>query len=115
MQILTKKIVVNTEGEIIDYNLNSPFAYLRNIVDQGLDRKYYGSGSEQLPPGACRKLFVCLQQNGKTTHSALFIKLVRTDPNIPLDQFLSMMRFDQRGKMEELVTERNTTQIELNR
>jgi len=65
LQILTKKIVVNTEGEIIDYNLNSPFAYLRNIVDQGLDRKYYGSGSEQLPPGACRKLKGCLRQNGR--------------------------------------------------
>ena len=30
------------------------------------------------------------------------IKSGRTDPNIPLDQFLSMLRFEQREKLEDM-------------
>ena len=33
LQILVKQIIVDSTGEIIDYELNSPFVYLRSLVD----------------------------------------------------------------------------------
>jgi len=34
LQVLVKRIIVDPQGEIIDHELNSPFAYLRNIVNE---------------------------------------------------------------------------------
>lgn len=33
LQILVKRIIVNIDGEIFAYELNSPFVYLRTLVD----------------------------------------------------------------------------------
>ena len=33
LQILDKRIIVTHDGEIIGYELNSPFVYFRSIVD----------------------------------------------------------------------------------
>jgi len=53
LRILAKRIIVNGDGEIIDHELNSPFLYLRSVVE------YYfppsnreGCGSEQINVGA---------------------------------------------------------------
>jgi len=53
LQILAKRIIVNGDGEIIDHKLNSPFLYLRSVVDcffTPSDRE--GCSSEQINVGA---------------------------------------------------------------
>jgi len=52
LQILVKRIIVDADDEIIDYELNSPFVYLRSLV-QGLSTSGNGEGgSEQIREGA---------------------------------------------------------------
>ena len=55
LQVLAKQIIVNSDGEIIDHVLNSPFLYLRSVVDYFFtpsDRE--GCSSEQIHVGAYR-------------------------------------------------------------
>ena len=46
LQVFVKQIIVSPQGEIIDYELNSPFVYLRSLVE-GLQIQH-NSGSEQV-------------------------------------------------------------------
>ena len=52
LQILVKRIIVDPHGEIVNHELNSPFAYLRSIVDQFqiLNSNPRGSEHVQVPP-----------------------------------------------------------------
>ena len=43
LQILVKRIIVDANGEIIDYELNAPFVYLHSLV-QGLSASGNGKG-----------------------------------------------------------------------
>ena len=53
LQILAKQIIVNGDGEIIDYKLNSPFLYLRSVVDHYFTpSNREGCSSEQIHVGA---------------------------------------------------------------
>ncbi len=53
LQILAKRIIVNGDGEIIDHVLNSPFLYLRSVVDYFFTpRNREGCSSEQIHVGA---------------------------------------------------------------
>jgi hypothetical protein len=55
LRILAKRIILNSQGEIIDYELRSPFAYLHNIANQFCEEKV-ASGSAQVQPGPlCHK------------------------------------------------------------
>ena len=52
LQILAKRIIVNIEGEIIDYELNSPFGYLHSLVNfLFTPSNREGCGSEQIHVG----------------------------------------------------------------
>ena len=52
LQILAKRIIVDPLGEIIDHQLNTPFAYLRNIVDEIQLLNIELCGSDQVNLGA---------------------------------------------------------------
>jgi len=53
LQILAKQIIVNCNGEIIDHKLNSPFLYLRSVVDYFFTpSNREGCSSEQIHVGA---------------------------------------------------------------
>jgi len=49
LSIVVKRVIVGVHGEIVDQELQSPFAYLRGLADGLRDREK--SGSEQVPPG----------------------------------------------------------------
>jgi hypothetical protein len=46
LQIVAKQVVVGTDGEIIDHELNSPFAYLRDLAD-GIRPMRKGKGGSE--------------------------------------------------------------------
>ncbi len=52
LQILVKQIIVDATGEIIDYQLNSPFVYLRSLVDTLSTPSTGEGGSERIREGA---------------------------------------------------------------
>jgi hypothetical protein len=54
LQILAKKIIVNLQGEIVDQELNSPFAYLHTLADEIQSPNSNARGSDQIPLGAQR-------------------------------------------------------------
>jgi hypothetical protein len=58
LQILVKCIIVDPQGEVIDYKLNSPFAYIRYLADQFEVPESNGRGSEQVqvPPLVAKSL-----------------------------------------------------------
>lgn len=54
LQILAKRIIVDSLGEIINYDLNSPFRYLESVTKNFRVSDNTGRGSEQVlyrPPG----------------------------------------------------------------
>ena len=65
LQISVKKLIVNTKGEIIDHELNSPFVYLGSLA------------GELVTPD--------VEDGGRAT-----------------EKLLSELRFEGRGKLEEL-------------
>ncbi len=58
LQILAKQIIVDATGEIIDHELNSPFTYLRSLVDNLSAPDNGEGGSEQIREGAQHMLHV---------------------------------------------------------
>jgi hypothetical protein len=55
LQILVKRIIINQNGQVIDYELNSPFIYLRSLVDRLSDPSIEPHGSEQFRFGVLIK------------------------------------------------------------
>lgn len=53
LMILAKRIIINPDGQIVDYELNSPFTYLRSLAE-GFEILNSGPyrDSEQVLPGA---------------------------------------------------------------
>jgi site-specific DNA recombinase len=83
LQILVKQFIVDLQGKIIDCELNAPFAFLQNLVEE-LSTFYPESRrSTQVSVGA--------QKSDKTS---------RDSSNI--EEFLAGLRFEQRGRLEEL-------------
>ena len=82
LQILVKKIIINGEGEIVGHRLNSPFVYLRSLADSLLSHK----------------------DNLKENNISLDSGIARDLP-MGVDGFLAGLRFEQRGKLEEISVE----------
>ena len=81
LQILVKRIIVNAAGEIIDYELNSPFVYLHSLV-RGLAVPSNGNGEPgQANPGVHK-----MDTNGQNSENK--------------EEFVAGLRFEQRGKLE---------------
>jgi len=82
LQIIAKKIIVSTDGRIVDFELNSPFTYLHKIAE-----------AIRFEPNQIR--------NGEERDIGSF----SSDPissTASVDHFLPMLRFEKRGKLEEL-------------
>jgi hypothetical protein len=80
LQIIIKQIIVNGEGKIIDYELNTPFAYLQDLVDLQLKLTKCSRGSDQIRVGA-------------HTH--------KNRSSDEVERFVSLIRFQTRGKFTE--------------
>jgi hypothetical protein len=78
LQILVKRIIINREGEIISHKLHPPFSYLSTLVDAFTRQNKDGVRSEYIHDGV-------LQTSAQD-----------------LEQFLSMIRFDSRGNLNNL-------------
>jgi DNA invertase Pin-like site-specific DNA recombinase len=76
VQILVKRLIVDGEGEIIDHDLNSPFVYLRSLVDVVCD----------------------LGDREVSNLGRSYMKKSSKD----VEGFLVGLRFEQNGKLEEL-------------
>jgi hypothetical protein len=48
LQIITKRIIVDTQGKIIDHELNSPFVYLKSLADENETQSKEGAGSARV-------------------------------------------------------------------
>lgn len=51
LRLLAKRIIVNCTGEIVDYQLNTPFTYLRHLAESYEAAQTEDSGSEQISLG----------------------------------------------------------------
>jgi hypothetical protein len=80
---MAKHIIVIVNGEIIGYELHSPFAYLTSLVTASKASKSETGGSEQILTGA------------QVTD---FTKSSSED----IDQFLPMLRFEQGERLAKL-------------
>ena len=79
LKILAKRIILNPDGLIVDRELNSPFTYLQNLA--GSSGGSYRD-SEQVRLGAQKAVYP--EQLSET------------------EQFLDLVRFEQRSKLAEL-------------
>lgn len=83
VQILVKQIIVDSTGEIVDYQLNSPFVYLRSLVDNLSTPSNGEGGSEHIREGTPSK--------------------IHPEPqSLVVEKFLLMLRLEYRGKLAEL-------------
>jgi len=84
LQILVKRIIVNSQGEIFNHELHSPFAYLRSLVDDF--QNLVLCGSDHVRSGS-----------STPTHP---------EPHtIAVEQFFEILRFENRSKLAELPDE----------
>ena len=81
LQILAKQIIVDPHGKIIDHELNSPFVYLRSLVE-GLSNAGNGKGSSE--------------------HVLLRASSSQKPPTDDSEPFLSTLRFDSKEKVNAL-------------
>ena len=94
LKILAKRIIINPDGQIIDHELHSPFTYLWSIA-QGLeDPSSSHRDSEQVRLGA-------LEEAVSDPLSAFCLNKA-PDPLYASEQFLDLVRFEQRSKLDEL-------------
>jgi hypothetical protein len=56
LQIIAKRVIIGADGEIIDQELEPPFAYLRSLVDDFRLSNDGECGSDQHRKGAPKKL-----------------------------------------------------------
>jgi hypothetical protein len=59
LRILVKRLILDREGTILDYELNTPFAYLHGIVVRDLRSLLYAQGSvdpQEGPPASVKAL-----------------------------------------------------------
>jgi hypothetical protein len=83
LQIFIKRMIVDPQGKIIDFQLNAPFAYLQHIVEDLSNLDSVPRGSTQVLVGAPNISY--------------------PEPyNVPVEQVLAMLRFRQRSKLAEL-------------
>jgi DNA invertase Pin-like site-specific DNA recombinase len=54
LQILIKRIIVDIQGKIIDYELNSPFVYLKTLADECAAQREERAGSDHVQRGLLR-------------------------------------------------------------
>ncbi len=54
LHVIARRIMIDSEGEIIDHELHSPFAYLRSLVNEFSEENTEECGSEQ-PLGGAQK------------------------------------------------------------
>src|SRR6266508_6506782 len=81
LQILAKRIIVNSQGEIIEHELNSPFVYLSSLL-QNLSSPGSGNGG--------------LENVGEGSYP-----LDMTHQNSQnVEEFVAALHFEQRGKLE---------------
>jgi hypothetical protein len=79
---------VDPHGEIVEHELNLPFVYLRSVVDD---------------------LFTSSNGEGWSSELIRVRALTGTHPephSLVEEQFISMPRFEHRGKMAELLSNR---------
>ena len=83
LRILAKRIIVGTNGEIMGHELHSPFVYLTSLSsdNQHQQREVCGSSIAHLGP---------------------FIPYFTQLPPDDVGQFLSMLKFEQRGRLADL-------------
>jgi hypothetical protein len=81
LQILVKQFIVDQHGKIIDCELHAPFAFLRYLVEE-----LYTLGSESHSSSQLR----------------LGAQIFKDRSTVDVERFLSLIRFENRGKTEEL-------------
>jgi hypothetical protein len=86
LQILVKRFIVDLQGKIIDCELNLPFAFLSDLTHELFTQYSDPRSSTQIFVGALTKTHLELRE-------------------IAVEEFLEMLRFDQRDKLAELPTE----------
>ena len=81
MQILTKRIIFDADGEMVDYELISTFVHLCSILQ---DLSAPGSG------------------DGSSEHVRSGVLIFQKPPTRDVERFLSILRFVSRGKVNAL-------------
>jgi len=80
LQMFVKRIIINSQGEIIGHELLSPFEYLSALINHSNGENEEESGSEQVRDGS------------------------QVKPLDDIERFLSMLRFDSREKTEDFLS-----------
>jgi hypothetical protein len=86
LKILARRIIVDPNGEIVGYDLNSPFMYLDYLANDLRGVWISSRGSSDVSLGVPKRTRLELR-------------------DIAVNEFLEMLRFEQRGKLAELPTE----------
>jgi len=81
LQIVAKKIIIDTQGEIVEHELHSPFLYLSTLAARISGKSEEGYGSEHVPFGS---------------------QDIQKPPTDDVERFLAMIQFNSKGKLETL-------------
>jgi hypothetical protein len=78
---LAKQIIVDSQGKIVEHELNSPFVYLHALV-QNVSASRNGKGESKQPNQGAYKM----DKTGQNSEN--------------VEEFVAGLRFEQRGKLD---------------
>jgi len=81
LQILVKRFIVDPQGKIIDFQLNTPFAYLQDLV---------------------KELSTFDSRPGCSTQVSVGAQVLKNRSTSSVERFLSSIRFENRERLAEL-------------
>jgi len=111
LQILTKRIIINPQGEIIGHELHSPFYYLSTLASSVNGNRKEGSSSSFVRYGSSPQVdFLLTGERDKNAPFSMYLS--RKEPlDMPVERFLSMCRFENKGKLDDLGLELDTNTL----
>jgi hypothetical protein len=94
LNALAEESIIDRDSRIIDYELYSPYTYLRCLAWEDENPSSSRCDSEQVRLGAQEKL---------SAYSCQLSELnMAPEPFYTSDQFIDLVRFEQRSKLDEL-------------
>jgi DNA invertase Pin-like site-specific DNA recombinase len=106
LRVLTKRLIVNCYGEIVDYELNTPFTYLHRLVESNLSPIVISNSSKRIHLGAPPRGAPCDRRSspicGGSAADKGFESSQGDSPSSDITIFLSGLRFEHRDKLADL-------------
>jgi hypothetical protein len=103
LQVLIKRLIVNSQGENVDIDLNSPFTFLHNISESVDSPIYWSKSSKWIQLGASPRGAPSRRRSSASNSPSEEFESPWAPTSISdVGTFLAGLRFEKRNLLDEL-------------